>query len=173
MSEANKKNRLISTFLEKIRTNKKVQYIIITVFVAVILCVFLFGGTSKQTNIVKSYDPISNYVISLENKLSNVLSNVSGAGDVSVVISVESGMETVLAMQTIIKESASGQIETQTSPIIINGKTVVLKEMYPKVKGVLIVAEGANSIAVMTKLQQATMSLLDIEINQIEILTMK
>ena len=76
-------------------------------------------------------------------------------------------------MQTIIKESASGQIETQTSPIIINGKTVVLKEMYPKVKGVLIVAEGANSIAVMTKLQQATMSLLDIEINQIEILTMK
>ena len=173
MSEANKKNRLISTFLEKIRTNKKVQYIIITVFVAVILCVFLFGGTSKQTNIVKNYDPISNYVISLENKLSNVLSNVSGAGNVSIVISVESGMETVLAMQTIIKESASGQIETQTSPIIINGKTVVLKEMYPKVKGVLIVAEGANSIAVMTKLQQATMSLLDIEINQIEILTMK
>ena len=173
MSEANKKNRLISTFLEKIRTNKKVQYIIITVFVAVILCLLLFGGTSKQTNIVKSSDPISNYVLSLENKLSNVLSNVSGAGNVSVVISVESGMETVLAMQTIIKESASGQIETQTSPIIINGKTVVLKEMYPKVKGVLIVAEGANSIAVMTKLQQATMSLLDIEINQIEILTMK
>ena len=82
-------------------------------------------------------------------------------------------METVLAMQTTTKESANGQIEVLTSPIIINGKTVVLKEMYPKVKGVLIVSEGAKSIAVMTKLQQATMSLLDIEINQIEILTMK
>lgn len=173
MNETGKKNRLITGFLEKIRTNKKVQYAIVTVFLVIILCIFLFGGTSKQTNAIDYSDPISRYVNNLESKLSNVLSNVSGAGKVCVIISVESGMETVLAMQTTTKESANGQIEVLTSPIIINGKTVVLKEMYPKVKGVLIVAEGAKSIAVMTKLQQATMSLLDIEINQIEILTMK
>jgi stage III sporulation protein AG len=44
--------------------------------------------------------------------------------------------------------------------------------MYPKIKGVLIIAEGANSIASINKLQQATISLLDININQIEILSM-
>ena len=173
MSESTKKNNYISNILDKIRSNKKVQYIIVAVFLCIILCIVLFGFKEKDTNTVQNDDPISSYVNTLESKLSYVLSNVSGAGKVSVIISVESGMETVLAMQTITKENASGQIETQTSPIIINGKTVVIKQLYPKITGVLIVAEGANSISVMTKLQQATMSLLDIEINQIEILTMK
>ncbi|MBE7081053.1 MAG: hypothetical protein E7372_00645 [Clostridiales bacterium] len=173
MSENNKKSNYISSILEKIRTNKKIQFIIIFIFLVIILCIFLFGYDEKNSKNVVNTDPISSYVATLETKLSNVLSNVSGAGKVSVIISIESGMETVLAMQTTTKESASGQIETQTSPIIINGKTVVIKELYPKVKGVLIVAEGAKNISVMTKLQQATMSLLDIEINQIEILSMK
>ena len=44
--------------------------------------------------------------------------------------------------------------------------------MYPKITGVLIVAEGANNLSVMNRLQQATMSLLDIDINQIQILSM-
>ena len=173
MSENSKNNKLISTFLEKIRTNKKIQYLIISIFIVIILCMLVFCGTIKDTSSVDTSDPIISYVNSLEAKLSNVLSNVSGAGNVSVIISVEYGMETVLAMQTTTKENASGQIETQTTPIIINGKTVVIKELYPKVKGVLIVAEGASNISVMTKLQQATMSLLDIKINQIEILAMK
>ncbi len=167
-------NKYLSKVLEKIKTNKKLQYLIIAIFLVVIISVFLFGYIDNDnTTASVENDPIINYVSSLEDKLSNVLSNVSGAGKVSVVISVECGMETVLAMQTITKENTNGQIETQTSPIIINGKTVVIKELYPKIKGVLIVAEGANSISVMTKLQQATMSLLDIEIKQIEILTRK
>ncbi len=173
MNEINKKTKLISSFLDKIRSNKKIQYIIFLVFLVIIGAILIFGYKDNDTKSAVISDPINSYVSTLENKLSSVLSKVSGAGKVSVIISIESGMETVLAMQTISKESASGQIETQTSPIIINGKTVVIKELYPKVKGVLIVAEGANNISVMTKLQQATMSLLDIEINQIEILTMK
>ncbi len=174
MSETSKNNKSFFMFLDKIRSNKKIQFLIISIFVILIICIFLFGYTNNDSqNVIVESDPIIVYVNNLEDKLSKVLSKVSGAGNVDVVISIESGMETVLAMQTTTKESASGQIETQTSPIIINGKTVIIKELYPKVKGVLIVAEGASSISVMTKLQQATMSLLDIEINQIEILTMK
>ena len=173
MSEKSNKSKYISTLLDKIRSNKKIQYLIVAIFLFIILFVFLFGGVDKSSKTIDNSDAISNYVNSLENKLSNVLANVSGAGKVSVVISVESGMETVLAMQTTTKQGDNGQIETQTSPIIVNGKTVEIKQLYPKIKGVLIVAQGAGSIGVMTKIQQATMSLLDIEINQIEILTMK
>ncbi len=174
MSETSKNSKFISSFLEKIRSNKKIQYLIISIFLILIVCIFLCGFVDKEnTKTITEIDPIIAYVNNLETKLSNTLESVSGAGNVKVVISIESGMETVLAMQTTTKESASGQKEIQTSPIIINGKTVVIKELYPKIKGVLIVAEGANNIGVMTKIQQATMSLLDIEINQIEILTMK
>ena len=47
------------------------------------------------------------------------------------------------------------------------------KEMFPKIIGVLIVASGADNIVTRSNLQNATLSLLDIELNQIEILTRK
>ena len=173
MTESNKKTNLLSNFLDKIRANKKIQYLIIGVFLVIIIFVFLFGNIENSSQTLEKNDEIINYVNGLENKLSGALSEVSGAGKVSVVITIESGMETVLAMQSTTKKNADGQIEVQTTPVMVNGKTVELKQLYPKIKGVLIVAEGANSIGVMTKIQQATMSLFDIEINQIEILTMK
>ena len=54
----------------------------------------------------------------------------------------------------------------------LNGKTVVIKEAYPKIIGVLIVAKGAENFSVMARIQQAVISLLNIDLDQIEILTM-
>ncbi len=160
----------INKIIYKIKNNKKIQYFILICLVAIALMVFVFGFSKEQTEKSVSTDFVTNYVDNLENKLSNVLSKVNGAGKVSVIITVESGMETVLAMKTTTKENLNGKIESETTPIVINGKTVVVKELYPKIVGVLIVADGAKNISVMTRLQQATVSLLNININQIEIL---
>lgn len=167
------KDTLLNIF-EKIKTNKKLQYFIVVILIIITLFITIFGfkDNSNTETITKNNDTISEYVTNLETRLSNTLSKVSGAGKVSVVITVESGMETVLAMKTTIKETSTGK-EIEETPIILNGKTVVIKECYPKIIGVLIVAEGANNISVMTKLQQATISLLNINLDQIEILTMK
>ena len=100
------------------------------------------------------------------------MSKVKGVGKVSVVITIDGGVETVLAYKTTQTKSSDGDIETTTTPVMVNGKTVVLKELFPEIKGVLIVAEGVESISILSKLQQATISLLDININQIEILAM-
>lgn len=159
------------SLVNKIKNNKKIQYFFIILLSIIILITFTFSFSKKE----KTNDVIvgvSEYVTSLEKKLEQVLGKVDGAGKVSVAITLESGMETVLAMETIIKETSTGKEITNT-PIIVNGKTVVLKENYPKITGVLIVAEGANNFFVLSKIQQATVSLLDININQIEILTMK
>lgn len=170
MSEKTKNKQKFSIF-EKIRENKKLQYAIIVVFLVVIVIMFVFSSNTEKTTSQTEYDYIQNYVNSLENKLSDCLSKVKGAGKVSVMITVESGMETVLAMSSTTKETSSGT-ETQTTPVIINGKTVVVKELYPKITGVLIVAEGASNLLVMNKLQNATISLLDVNIDQIQILSM-
>ena len=158
------------SILEKIKTNKKLQFIIIGICVILIVIIFIFSNFSAKSNNVAS-DSIDYYVQNLEDRLSKVLSKVKGAGKVAVVITVESGMETVLASKITTTENSLGK-ETEESPIVVNGKTVVVKELYPKIIGVLIVAEGASNISVMSKIQQATISLLDIEINQIEILSM-
>lgn len=165
MSSQDKKS-----IFNRIKSDKKFQIIIISVISAVLLLCLVFNVlTTKE---VKEYDRVTEYVNDTELKLEKILSSVEGAGKVSVAITVESGMETVLAVSTTVKETQNGK-ETVTTPVIVNGKTVVLKENYPKIVGVLIIAEGATSITVFRKIQQATMSFLDININQIEILTMK
>ncbi|MBR2498281.1 MAG: hypothetical protein IKB67_01015 [Clostridia bacterium] len=170
-SDSVKESKIINLF-NKIKLNKKFQVII----VIVISLIIVFGLITSNKEVDKTnevaVDEISSYVTNLERRLTNTLKTVDGAGNVSVVITVESGMETVLAMTTTTKQTVGGT-ETVETPLIVNGKTVIVKEVYPKIVGVLIVAQGAKNIAVLNKIQQATTSLLNINLNQIEILTMK
>lgn len=162
-----------STFINKFLQNKKLQYAFIALLTVLVVFIFCFNFNLDKSDFTSSNeDLIQNYVSKLEDRLSSTLSKVKGAGNVSVVITIKSGVETVLAMNTTTTKTENGT-EIVETPIILNGKTIVLKEMYPEILGVLIVAEGADNISVLTKIQQATTSLLDINVNQIEILTMK
>ena len=159
-----------NSFLRKIKDNKKFQLILVVLLaIAILFSLFYKENNTKTTN---NDSEITEYVSLLEDKLCNLLSKVEGCGKVSVAIMIDSGKETVLAMKKTTTES-SGKIQVEETPIIVNGKTVVLKENFPKITGVLIVCEGANKISVMKKIQQATTSLLDVDINKIEILAMK
>lgn len=160
----------VKNIFENIKQNKKVQIIVLSVLIFLAVVILFQSYYPKEEGIVN--DVAMSYIKSLEQRLEKVLCKVEGAGDVSVVITVESGMETVLAMTTTTKETSNGTI-TEQSPLIINGKTVVVKEKFPPISGVLVVCQGANNIMVLTKIQQATLSLLDIKLEQIEILSMK
>lgn len=168
MDANNKKFNIV----QKIKENKKFQYGIIAVLLILALVILFFGSNSKSASSKENTDLVGEYVSNLEQNLSTTLSKIEGVGEVDVVITVKSGMETVLAMETVVKETINGT-ETIETPILVNGKTVVLKELYPQITGVLIVAKGANNISVIKRIQNATMSLFDVNINQIEILTMK
>ncbi len=170
MSSEQKPNR-ISNIIEVIKNSKATQYALV-IILAVIAFLLLSGGFGAENKNLQTNLTTENYVASLEERLSTALSKVDGAGKVSVVITVESGMETVLASEIITNQTSSGK-EVIETPILVNGKTVVLKELYPKISGVLIVAEGAGNISVFNRIQQATESLFNINVNQIEILTMK
>ncbi len=166
----NPSNNKFSNIIEKFRNNKKLRYIIVGILFLIVI--FILIGNKPFTNQTNTEtNSIETYVENLENKLTNTLSKVKGAGKVEVIITIDSGMETILASKITTTETPSG-IERVETPILVNGKTVVIKELYPKISGVLIVAEGASNLAVMNRLQQATVSLLDININQIEILSM-
>ncbi|MBO4251498.1 MAG: hypothetical protein J5911_02415 [Clostridia bacterium] len=161
----------INKIVGKLKTDAKTRiFVLIVISLALVLIIGfnLFGERSEKVNI----DEVSQYVSSLEQKLENLLNKIDGAGKVSVAITVESGMETVLATETIVKETSNGR-ETTSTPVMVNGKTVVLKETYPEISGVLIVSEGAGNISVYRRLQQATASLLNVKTSRIEILAMK
>ena len=158
------------SFLEKIKSGKIPKSIIILIAFALIIMMSVFNFSYDKN--VSTETDINVYVANLENKLSDVLSKVDGAGSVAVCITLESGLETVLATKTT-TTTTDGKILVEETPILVNGKTVTLKENLPKISGVLIVAKGAEKISIKNKLLLATTSLLDVNINQIEILTMK
>lgn len=167
MSDKNKFK--IRTIIEKVKTSKKLQYIaLILVIVLIFLTYFITKPKSKNSETTAHFNVVSD----LENRLESLLNKVEGAGRVSVVINVSSGIETVIAMKTTTTETSNGK-NVEETPILVNGETVKLKEVYPKITGVLIVSEGASNINVYRKLQQATSSLLGINVNKIEILKME
>ncbi len=165
------KNNKKFSIIEIVKNNKTLRYVLVAILV-IVLILLMSSSIFSENKQTSNENYLTEYTKAIEERLSEVLSEVEGAGDVKVVISVESGNETVLAMKTVIKETSTGK-EIEETPVIVNGKTVVLKELTPKISGVLIVCEGANNIAVKSRLVSATRSLLDIENGKIEILTMK
>ena len=159
----------MSNLFDNIKKNKKLTYIIVALLM--LFCFFILTLNFENQNDVSENSDISLYTKNLEVTLSDLLSSIDGAGKVKVAISIKSGMETVLAMKTTVTDTISGK-ETVTTPILLNGKTVVVKEVFPEISGILIVAEGADRIIVKNKLLQATSSFLDVNVNKIEILSM-
>jgi len=157
--------------IAKIKSVKNIEIIFVGILGIVVILIMLssFNFNNNETSDTFSTEV---YVTQLEKKLSTILSNVECAGKVSVMITVESGMETITAVETT-TTTTGNDTKTTTSPILVGGKIVVLKELYPKITGVLIVAEGADSIKVKLELLKATSSVLSIDENIVEIFTMK
>lgn len=158
--------------LEKISENKKLRTLIIIALIVAVVVILLCGFVNTDETSAETNDEVIVYVDRLENRLSELLSEVEGAGKVKVALSVASGRELVLAMKKN-ETITDGVTKIEETPITVNGKTVTVKELYPEITGVLIVAEGAKNLSVLTRIQQAASSLLNIDINRIEILTMK
>lgn len=144
----------------------KIEYVLIAV--AAIAVIALFASNFSPDTKKSSSESVSaeEYVSMLENKLSAQLSKIEGAGKVSVIVSVKRGITNELATKA---DSSSGG----GSPVTVNGKPVILGEIYPEVCGVVVVAQGGNKLKVKMALLNATMVFLDVEADKIEILAMK
>lgn len=174
-------------FLKKLKTVKHLDYIVVGVLVIILLFI-LFNGSFKldknsAKNENKTYISMEDYSSYMEEKLSNALSNIEGVGDVDVVISFESGYEKIPAYS---KDSASDlkdesrtgdsllykTSKENTTPIVVNGEVLILKEVCPKALSAIVIAEGGNNGKVKYLLTMATKTILDISTEKIEIFSM-
>lgn len=150
----------IKDFFKKI----KPEYVLIVAAAVAVIAIFASGFLGLSANKTEESSAEA-YVEMLENKLSSELSKIDGAGKVSVIISVKRGMKNELA--------ASANAESGEQPIIVNGKPIILGEIYPEICGVVIVAQGGNKLKVKMAILNAAKVFLDVDANKIEILTMK
>ncbi|PWL49128.1 MAG: hypothetical protein DBY39_01885 [Clostridiales bacterium] len=170
--------------LNKAPAKKKIQYLAIALIMAVVLLLYFSTLTSdgeKQQQ--REQVQAEQTTAEIEDKLKVILSKVDGAGEVDVVINYESSSELVPAMSEQ-SNTSSNQSETTSSEtknenrdiatIKEGGDTsaLIIKEIQPVVRGVIIVAEGAGDIGVRLQLLEAVQTFLDVSAEKVEVLKM-
>lgn len=165
----------IEKLLSLIKTNRKIQIGLAILFALIlVVCYFTFlhspSKSSDDQQQAVAQTSAEQYASSLEDKLESLLSTVKGAGDVTVVVTLESGFEYIYATEEIIKETSSGT-QTTTSIILVDGEPVVTQELFPKIKGVLVTATGADDFSVKVDLITAIQTAVEVANENITILT--
>ncbi len=142
--------------LAKLQSGKLLEVLVILIL-AIIVIIILYNAFYKDKEDVSASGK-GDYATEQEAKLVSVLSKLDGVGKVQVMISLADEGETVIAYETV--QKADGTIVT--TPVLVNGEVVVLEKRPPEIAGVLIVAEGAENLAVRFNLIDAAASVLNI-----------
>ena len=139
------------------------KYVLIVIAAGIILLLWPTGeqerneGTDSTVDVRETFD-----LEALEEKLSRTLSKVEGAGEVTVTLTVKSGMEQVLASDRATSVSERGSsVEEETVLISTGGgqETVLITQKYPTFQGALVVCEGGDSAEIRLLLTQAVSAL--------------
>ncbi len=157
---------------QKIFKKFKIEYLLI-IFLAILALVIFFSSTKLDLdfNFTKEKSDID-LQTTLENKLEEVLSNIDGVGKTLITINVDGTNEEVILKnsETVIENGSTLKSE---SVVLVNGKPYVIKELSPKILGVVVVCEGANNLSVKVAITEVLTTILEVSSDNIRILKMK
>lgn len=144
------KGKVRFKWLEKIKNVKHIEIIIIAIFLVVLLLIYFSTPKSKSGSSITTKESteltITRYVDNLETDLENTISKIRGVSNVKVLI-------------TLNLDNAS--IEND----------VIKTSTFPKIKGIVIVANGVDNTAVKMNVLRAVEAVVDISSGSVEILS--
>lgn len=125
-----------------------------------------------------------------ESRLKSLLSQIQGVGKVDVMITYSATKESIVAYDTKKNQSTTDEkdsgggtrsvVEEEYDSTLVyqeshnGGKVpVIIKELEPKVKGVLVVAEGAESVEVKERILFAVTVVLDVPAHKVQVVQRK
>lgn len=182
MDSFNLKNKL-KALLARLKKIKHIE-IYIAVGLAVLIAIIYFTSlsspssdkntsSSKEDNLIADFSTSQEYVVYLENKLENVLEDIKGVGDVNVVITLEKGFEYIYVTEEETKTTSNGTTITTLSVLYVDGQPVLKEEIYPVIKGIVVVADGADDIGTKMNIMTVLQTVIDIDNSKINIVSGK
>ena len=145
------------------------------------------GNTGKTVRGTSDGTDEEMYTTYLEDRLSRILSQIEGAGEVKVMITLKSSGQKIVekdqqsSSQNSEEEDSSGgtrSVEERTTDktsIYEQGSDgsqspYVSKELTPEIAGVLVVAEGGDNAVVVQNITEAIQALFGVEAHKIKIM---
>ncbi|MCF6465617.1 hypothetical protein [Clostridium sp. Cult2] len=186
----------IKEYLDQINNKELIRNLFIILIIGIILIIIadIFiqyrkgsdDGIMLENEINNTSSVGMDYGTILEKKLENTLSQLKGVGEVKVMITLEDTVEKIPAFNTTKNNETTNELDSQggTREIIredmtiqvvtgSEGSLIVLKEIKPTVKGVIIIAEGAEDLEVKERLYEAVKTVLGIPGNKVEVYASK
>mgnify|MGYP006876235183 CR=1 FL=1 len=144
---------------------KKYKLVLLVAAVGVVL-MLLPGGKQTQSAQAET-DTRGTYSLEeTERRMETLLGKISGTGQLSLMLTVQSGAELELAEDTDADERGQRR-ETVTLDV------VVTRERYPSYQGAVVVCEGAGDAAVRLALTEAVSALTGLSADRISIVQWK
>ena len=137
---------------------------IITVFI-IVFSTFYDNNNSRDTT-----QNANDYVDILEQKLKRSIEQIEGVNSATVILSVESGITTVIA-EDVKKTEENGKTTYASSPDLVGGEPIILGEIYPDITGVVVVCNCEDNFIVNSYVLDLLTTVLDISCDKIRILT--
>lgn len=169
---------------------KKTSTVIVWVIIAIIALVAvggLFDNDTAKEQKDKSADESAkglsftyDYISRQEKMLSEKLSKVQGAGNVTVAIYVDDIGESVLAKNVSTSNEQSGEegenSSTRNESVVLkgsgsSGEPIIITENMPQISGVIVISSGAGDERIENELYESVKALFGIPSHRIKILT--
>ena len=166
----------IRTALQKLKNDKTALFTVIIGLIGMLLVVLselpLFSAEAESKKDIEGLYSCAE----LEKETEKLLSQIKGAGRVSVMLTFESDEEMIYAKDTEEKTKGDGDEQSKADHIIVDssdGETgLVVKVIYPKVRGVAVVCTGGDDPLVRSEVSAVVSALFDIGSNRISIARM-
>lgn len=180
-----KKDRIMEKSRKILKIAEKYKYILIVVLAGLILLVLPSGNSGDGEEVQAAQGGMQEELFDIEafeNELKAALEKMDGVGKVSVVLTLESGSQRVLAEDSNVSY-ASGQqgdltdYNKDNSTVIISQgsgiqEAIVVQRIYPVFRGALIVCEGGGNSAVRLAVTEAVSALTGIGSDRIKVTKM-
>lgn len=177
--------------------NKTIQDLTVIFIIGLIILIgasifFKPKPTNKSSDkqMVETQVTNEDYASKLESELKEILSKIHGAGNVDVLVTLDSDEEVVAAMDTVQSETTTNEkdsnggtrttIQSETDNKIVTSQNtsgenqpMILKKVMPEVRGVVVVADGAKDPNVQYELMTAVETALGIPAYKVKVVSSK
>lgn len=161
------KSREQSFFAGLLQKQNRTQLAIILGAAAMLLILFseLFSAPAKPAASTGGPATVSETVYreELETQLKELIEQLDGAGRTVVMVTLESGEETIYAVDT-----QSGQMQNQETHVLLEDGSALEETTYlPAVCGVAVICDGGGDVRVAARITELVRALLDLSANRI------
>ena len=168
MSEAIEKLR------ERFKNDKRLAIIVVLGIIGILLLTLseLIPEKKEEKTELPAGTDLVQYEQSVEERLAELISSINGAGRTKVMITLNSGDESVYATQ-----DKSGEKSYEKSYVVVKQDGdeggMLLKVIEPEIRGVAVVCEGADSAAVKQEIINTVTAVLGVGTSRVSIAKMK